>query len=58
MSDFITFLQLINDEAMSMSKFIILMATLIILMVIYRLPEIIHAYQKYKTHNPNVKEFL
>ncbi|WP_155400042.1 hypothetical protein [Moraxella bovoculi] len=47
MGDFITFLQYIESEKLTMAKFLILMATLIILMVIYKLPDIYRAYKEF-----------
>lgn len=50
MSDFITFLQYIESEKLTMSKFLILMATLIILMIIYKLPDMYRAYKEFNNH--------
>lgn len=50
MSDFITLYDLTNNEDMTMNKFIILMITLIILMLIYKAPDI---YRAYKDHSNN-----
>lgn len=48
MSDFITFLTLIENKDMTMTKLIILMATLIILMLIYKAPDMYRAYKDYQ----------
>lgn len=48
MIDFITLYDLTNNEDMTMSKFIILMMTLIILMLIYKGPDIYKAYKDYR----------
>lgn len=48
MSDFITLLTLIDNEDMTMTKFIVLMITLIILMLIYKAPDIYRAYKDYQ----------
>lgn len=47
MIDFITLYDLTSNEDMTMSKFLILMATSIILMLIYKAPDI---YKAYKDH--------
>lgn len=51
MSDFITLYNLTNSEDMTMIKFIILMVTLIILMLIYKAPDIYRAYKDYSDNN-------
>lgn len=48
MSDFITFLTLIENKDMTMTKLIILMTTLIILILIYKAPDIYRAYKDYQ----------
>lgn len=50
MSDFITLLTLIDNKDMTMTKFIVLMATLIILMIIYKAPDMYRAYKDYQNH--------
>lgn len=48
MGDFITFLTYIESEKLTMVKFIILMLTLIVLMLIYKAPEIYRAYKEFE----------
>lgn len=48
MSDFITFLTYLESEKLTMTKFIILMLTLIVLMLIYKAPEIYRAYKEFE----------
>lgn len=51
MSDFITLFTLINDEDMTMTKFVIFMVTLIVLMLIYKAPDIYRAYKDYSNNH-------
>lgn len=48
MSDFITFLTYIESEKLTMTKFILLMITLVLLMLIYKAPDMYRAYKEYQ----------
>lgn len=48
MGDFITFLTYIESEKLTMAKFIILMITLVVLMLIYKFPDIYRAYKEFE----------
>lgn len=48
MGDFITFLTYIESEKLTMAKFIILMITLVILMLIYKAPDIYRIYKEFE----------
>lgn len=48
MGDFITFLTYIESEKLTMAKFIILMITLVILMLIFKAPDIYRIYKEFE----------
>ncbi len=48
MSDFITLLKSIEDESMTMDRFLIFMLTLIILMIVYKAPDMYRVYKEFE----------